>query len=193
MGSSSGSGGNSVDRIEKSKAMAQLTEREKAISNSMIGKVPGMANVLGKANLSKQKSELQKEGSYAVGVPGTGFEAQGQRYSERPGQTPAEFQSKISASKPAEGSGLGYVGDVAGVSSVQQIGPFKVRTFTGKTGYGPTGEKESPEVQKDGPSAPVAPTATPVATVASTTESSKAARRLLAQSQKSAKARIFYS
>ena len=165
-----------VTRTDTAKALEQLQAREKAISDSPIGKVPGLASLAGGAVLSRQISELEKPGSYAVVAPGTGYEAQGQRYSQLPGQTPEGFAERISATKPARGSGEGYIGDVAGVSSVQKIGPVEVRTFTGKAGYSPTGEKE-PQREERGGGAPADTTVTTAPTQVSGTITPAARRK----------------
>lgn len=54
---------------------------------------------------------------------------------------PSGSIGKISATKPPKGSGEGYVGDVAGVVKEGELFGQKTKTFTGKTGYSPSGEK----------------------------------------------------
>lgn len=95
---------------------------------------------MGNISLAAQQKALD-EGGTAIAVPGTAFAAQGQRYSEAAGQTPEKFQSRISATKPARGSGEGYVGDVAGVVSEGKFLGMDTKTFTGRTGFTPSGEK----------------------------------------------------
>ena len=56
-------------------------------------------------------------------------------------QGPAGSIGKISATKPPAGSGMGYVGDVAGVVRTTDVMGVPVTTFSGKSGYTPTGEK----------------------------------------------------
>ena len=126
--------------ISKQKAKAQISAKQSKFSKSAIGRIPGMPSSMGNTSLAAQQKALD-EGGTAIAVPGTAFAAQGQRYSERPGETPAEFQSRISATKPAKGSGKGYVGDIAGVTKTSNILGMDVTTFTGKTGYSPSGEK----------------------------------------------------
>ena len=140
MGGGRGSSVSGKDRISTKKAKQQLSARQTAFRESEIGRIPGMSMLMGNISLAAQQKALD-EGGTAIAVPGTAFAAQGQRYSERPGETPAEFQSRISATKPAEGSGKGYVGDIAGVTKTSNILGMDVTTFTGKTGYSPTGEK----------------------------------------------------
>lgn len=140
MGGGTGSSGGGKDRIGTKKAKQQLSAKQSEFSKSAIGRIPGMSSLMGNISLAAQQKALD-EGGTAIAVPGTAFAAQGQRYSERPGETPAEFQSRISATKPAEGSGKGYVGDIAGVTKTSNILGMDVTTFTGKTGYSPTGEK----------------------------------------------------
>ena len=53
---------------------------------------------------------------------------------------PSGSIGKISATKPPKGSGEGYVGDVAGVVKEGELFGQKTKTFTGKTGYSPSGE-----------------------------------------------------
>jgi hypothetical protein len=80
---------------------------------------------------------------------------------------PAGSIGKISATKPSAGSGMGYVGDVAGVVKTKEILGVPVTTFTGKTGYSPTGEKmaEPTGGGKETPTVPVAePEVTPEVT-----------------------------
>ncbi len=154
------------DRIGTKKAKQQLSARQTAFRESEIGRIPGMSMLMGNISLAAQQKALD-EGGTAIAVPGTAFAAQGQRYSERPGETPAEFQSRISATKPAEGSGKGYVGDIAGVTKTSNILGMDVTTFTGKTGYSPTGEKMDKPTGggKETPTAPVTePEVTPEVT-----------------------------
>jgi len=139
MGGGTG-GGSGKDRVGRKKAKEQLSARQAAFRESEIGRIPGMSMLMGNINLAAQQKALD-EGGIAIAVPGTRFAAQGQRYSERPGETPAEFQSRISATKPAEGSGKGYVGDVAGVTRTSNILGRDVTTFTGRSDFSPTGEK----------------------------------------------------
>lgn len=138
MGGTGSTGGK--DRISTKKAKQQLSARQAAFRESAIGRVPGMSSLMGNISLASQQKALD-EGGTAIAVPGTAFAAQGQRYSERPGETPKGFLDKISATKPAEGSGKGYVGDVAGVTRTREVFGVPVTTFTGKTGYSPSGEK----------------------------------------------------
>lgn len=144
MGGGGANSGGGVERVNSEKARQQLAARKQAIKDSPLSKTPGIGGALSQAmgefNISQQEKGLE-QGGYAVAVPGTSFEAQGQRYSEQAGQTPEKFQSRISATKPAKGSGQGYVGDVAGVVKEGELFGQKTKTFTGKTGYSPSGEK----------------------------------------------------
>jgi len=78
---------------------------------------------------------------------------------------PAGSIGQYSATKPGQ-SGAGYVGDVAGVVKTKEILGVPVTTFTGKTGYTPTGEKmDEPTVAgKETPQAPTEPEVTPEVT-----------------------------
>lgn len=178
--------------IDTAAAQAQLSARQKDIMDSPLSKVPSVgglaASLMGQASLAAQKKALEKGGT-AVAVPGTSFAPQGQAYTEAPGmrssaelasqrfsvgsqgkpstQGPAGSIGKISATKPPAGSGMGYVGDVAGVVKTKEILGVPVTTFTGKTGYSPTGEKmaEPTGGGKETPTAPVAePEVTPEVT-----------------------------
>jgi hypothetical protein len=139
-----GRSGGGVERVNSEKAREQLAARKQAIKDNKLSKIPGIGGVfsqaMGEFSIAQQEKSLE-EGGYAVAVPGTSFEAQGQRYSEQAGQTPEKFQSRISATKPPKGSGEGYVGDVAGVVKEGEFLGQKTKTFTGKTGYSPSGEK----------------------------------------------------
>lgn len=128
------------DRIGTKKAKQQLSARQTAFRESEIGRIPGMSMLMGNISLAAQQKALD-EGGTAIAVPGTRFAAQGQRYSEEAGQTPEKFQSRISATKPARGSGEGYVGDIAGVVSEGKFLGMDTKTFTGRTGFTPSGEK----------------------------------------------------
>ena len=165
MGGGGGSGGGGRERISTSAAKTQLTARQKSLSRSLVGQLPGMASLMGNISLASQQKALDQGGT-AVAVPGTAFAAQGQRHSQSPGQTPKEFQSRISAIKPGEGSAMGYVGDVAGVTTTREILGVPVTTFTGRTGYSPTGEKmaEPTGGGKETPQAPTEPEVTPEVT-----------------------------
>ena len=160
-----GSGGGGRERISTSAAKTQLTARQKSLSRSLVGRLPTMASLMGNISLASQQKALDQGGT-AIAVPGTSFAAQGQRYSQSPGQTPAEFQGRIAATKPGKGSSMGYVGDVAGVTTTREILGVPVTTFTGKTGYTPTGEKmDEPTVAgKETPQAPTEPEVTPEVT-----------------------------
>ena len=178
--------------IDTAAAQAQLSARQKDIMDSPLSKVPSVgglaASLMGQASLAAQKKALEQGGT-AVAVPGTSFAAQGQAYTEAPGmkssaqlagqrfsvgsqgkpstQGPAGSIGKISATKPSAGSGMGYVGDVAGVVKTKEILGVPVTTFTGKTGYSPTGEKmvEPTGGGKETPTVPVAePEVTPEVT-----------------------------
>jgi hypothetical protein len=188
MGGGGGSGGGGRDRISTKAAKAQLSAKQSEFGKSAIGQLPGMASLMGNISLSSQQKALDQGGT-AVAVPGTSFAPQGQAYTEAPGmrssaelagqrfavgsqgkpslQGPAGSIGKISATKPPKGSGLGYVGDVAGVTKTTEIMGIPVTTFTGKTGYTPTGEKmaEPTGGGKETPSAPVTePEVTPEVT-----------------------------
>jgi len=152
--------------IDTAAAQAQLSARKKAITESPLAKIPTIggvaAKIMGESNIERQKKAL-REGGAAVAVPGTSFAAQGQRYTEAPGmrssaqlasqrfavgtqggearQGPSGKIGQISATKPAAGSGLGYVGDVAGVVRTREVAGIPITTFTGKSGYTPTGVK----------------------------------------------------
>ena len=178
--------------IDTAAAQAQLSARQKDIMDSPLSKVPSVgglaASLMGQASLAAQKKALE-QGGVAVAVPGTSFAPQGQAYTEAPGmrssaqlagqrfsvgsqgkpstQGPAGSIGKISATKPSAGSGMGYVGDVAGVVKTKEILGVPVTTFTGKTGYSPTGEKmaEPTGAGKETPTVPVAePEVTPEVT-----------------------------
>lgn len=178
--------------IDTAAAQAQLSARQKDIMDSPLSKVPSVggiaASLMGNASLAAQQKALAKGGT-AVAVPGTSFAPQGQAYTEAPGmrssaelagqrfavgsqgkpslQGPAGSIGKISATKPPKGSGLGYVGDVAGVTKTTEIMGIPVTTFTGKTGYSPTGEKMAKPTGggKETPSAPATePEVTPEVT-----------------------------
>lgn len=160
-----GPSGGGTERVSTRAARTQLASRQRAFEQG-IGRIPGTASIMGGISLGMQQRGLENGGT-AVAVPGTAFAAQGQRYSQSPGQTPKEFQSRISAIKPGEGSAMGYVGDVAGVTTTREILGVPVTTFTGKTGYSPTGEKMAePTVGgKETPTAPVTePEVTPEVT-----------------------------
>jgi hypothetical protein len=185
-----------TETISTQKAKAQLSAKQSEFGKSVFGKVPGMAMVMGNASLMAQQTALD-EGGIAVAVPGTSFAPQGQAYTEAPGMKssaalasqglavgsgfgknisgkPTGSIGKYSASKPGQGSGQGYVGDVAGVVNTTEVFGVPVTTFTGKTGYGPTGQKVD-EVQRSDArtssppvaSAPVVETTTPSAQLSS--------------------------
>lgn len=162
-----GRSGGGVERVNSEKAREQLAARKQAIKDSKLSKTPGIGGALSQAmgefSIAQQEKGLE-EGGYAVAVPGTSFAPQGQAYTEAPGmQSDAEKASmglavgsgfgkmtasrpsgsigKISATKPPKGSGEGYVGDVAGVVKEGEFLGQKTKTFTGKTGYSPSGEK----------------------------------------------------
>lgn len=202
MGNSSGPSG--AERVNSEKARTQLKARKKSIEDSIIGKIPSMANVAGGYSLNKQISDLEDKKSYAVAVPGTSFAAQGQAYTEAPGMKsdaekasmglavgsgfgkmtasrPSGSIGKISATKPPKGSGEGYVGDVAGVVKVGEMFGMETKTFTGKTGYSPSGQKVG---SSSGGGSASKPVAAPVAvdTTSPSTQLSAAARAKLAQS-----------
>lgn len=141
MGGGSGSGGGaSIDRIATKAAQAQISAKQSEFGKSLMGKVPGMSMAMGNLSLAAQQKALA-EGGTAVAVPGTSFAPQGQAYTQEPGQLSKSFQSQMSATKPDAGSGKGYVGDVAGVTTTKDILGIPVTTFTGKTGYSPTGQQ----------------------------------------------------
>jgi len=203
MGKSGGPSG--AEKVNSEKARTQLKARKKSIEDSIIGKIPGVPNVAGGYSLNKQISDLDGEKNYAVAVPGTSFAAQGQAYTEAPGMKsdaekasmglavgsgfgkmtasrPSGSIGKVSATKPPKGSGEGYVGDVAGVVKVGEMFGMETKTFTGKTGYSPSGQKiDSP---KGGGGSASKPVAAPVAvdTTSPSTQLSAAAKAKLAQS-----------
>jgi len=184
MGGGGGSGGGGRERISTSAAKTQLTAKQKSLSRSLVGQLPGMASLMGNISLASQQKALDQGGT-AIAVPGTSFAPQGQAYTEAPGmrssaelagqrfsvgsqgkpskQGPAGSIGKISATKPPAGSGMGYVGDVAGVTKTTEILGIPVTTFTGKTGYSPTGEKmaEPTGGGKETPQVPAEPEVTP--------------------------------
>jgi hypothetical protein len=162
--------------------------------------------VMGNASLAAQQKGLD-EGGVAVAVPGTSFAPQGQAYTEAPGMKssaekaakglavgsgfgknisgkPTGSIGKISATKPPSGSGAGYVGDVAGVVTTKEVFGVPVTTFTGKTGYSPTGVKEGSKPEGGGGGSQSAPTATAPAvdTTSPSAKLSSAAKVKLAQS-----------
>jgi len=104
---------------------------------------------------------------------------------------PAGSIGQYSATKPGQ-SGAGYVGDVAGVVKTREVLGVPVTTFTGKTGYSPTGQKVD-EVQRSDAktssppvaSAPVVETTTPSAQL------SAAAKARIASGGSGANRRIF--
>lgn len=206
MGSSSGPNG--AERVDTKMAKAQLQSKKTAIQDSKLSKTPGIGGAISQAmgtySLGKQISDLDKEGSYAVAVPGTSFAPQGQAYTEAPGmQSSAEKASKglavgsgfgkttaskptgmigvTSAQKPSQGSGMGYVGDVAGVVREREVFGQTVRTFTGKTGYGPTGVKEGGKPEGGGSQSAPTTTAPAVDTTSPSAKLSSAAKVKLAQ------------
>jgi hypothetical protein len=173
-----------------------------------------MAGLMGNLSLSAQQKALDN-GGYAVAVPGTSYAPQGQAYTEAPGmKSSAELASKglavgsgfgrstaskptgsigvYSATKPGNQSGMGYVGDVAGVVQEGELFGMKTKTFTGKTGYSPSGQKVD-EVQRSDTrtssppvaSAPVVETTTPSAQL------SAAAKARIAGGGPSADRRLF--
>jgi len=191
--------------IDTKAAQAQLSAKQSEFGKTAIGKIPGVASLMGQASLAAQKKALEKGGT-AVAVPGTSFAPQGQAYTEAPGmkssaelagqrfkvgqtfhaksgqdinvitmdgiktqKAPSQYTTgpagsigKISATKPPKGSGLGYVGDVAGVTKTTEVMGIPVTTFTGKTGYSPTGEKLD-DKEKGGKSDAPAPAPAPEA------------------------------
>jgi len=152
--------------IDTPAAQAQLSARQKVITESPLAKIPTIggvaAKIMGESNLARQKRALEAGGA-AVAEAGTSFAPQGQRYTEAPGmrssaelasqrfavgtqggearQGPSGSIGQISATKPPAGSGMGYVGDVAGVVKTTDVMGVPVTTFTGKSGYTPTGAK----------------------------------------------------
>jgi hypothetical protein len=54
---------------------------------------------------------------------------------------PSGSIGQYSAFKKGSQTGMGYVGDVAGVTRTREVFGVPVTTFTGKTGYSPSGEK----------------------------------------------------
>ena len=176
--------------VDTAAAKAQLSARQKKITDSPLAKIPSIggafAAVMGEKNLSRQIRELE-QGGVAVAVPGTSFAPQGQQYTEAPGmrssaelasqrfavgsqgRTPTQGPSgkvgQISATKPTSGSGMGYVGDVAGVVTTKTIMGVPVTTFSGQPGYGPTGVKivEGPR-EREPVRADITPEVTPEVT-----------------------------
>lgn len=206
MGSSGGSGGG-AERISTSKAKTQLSAKQKSLQNSTLAKTPGiggaLAMAMGNLSLSAQQKALD-EGGTAVAVPGTSYAPQGQAYTEAPGmKSSAGLASRglavgsgfgkstaskptgsigvYSATKPGNQSGMGYVGDVAGVVTQKEVFGKTVSTFTGKTGYSPTGVKESSAPSGGGSSAPTAQ-APAVDTTTPSAQLSAAAKSKIAQS-----------
>ena len=151
-GGANSSGG--VERVNSEKARQQLAARKQAIKDSPLSKTPGLGGALSQAmgefSIAQQEKGLE-EGGYAVAVPGTSFAPQGQAYTEAPGmKSSRELASKTgsagsigqySAFKKGSQTGMGYVGDVAGVVKEGELFGQKTKTFTGKTGYSPSGEK----------------------------------------------------
>lgn len=172
--------------IDTAAAQAQLSARQKTITESPLAKIPTIggvaARIMGESNIERQKKAL-REGGAAIAVPGTSFAPQGQRYTEAPGMRssaklagqrfavgtqggeakrgPAGSIGKISATKPPAGSGMGYIGDVAGVVRTTNIMGIPVTTFSGQSGYGPTGVKESKTIMAAGEPEPVRADVTP--------------------------------
>jgi len=150
MGGGSGSGGGGVERVATKAAKTQIAAKQKSMSKSVVGNIPGMASLAGNYSLSQQQKGLD-DGGYAVAVPGTSFAPQGQAYTEAPGMKSspelaaqtglAGSIGQYSATKPTGPSRFGYVGDVAGVVKEGELFGQKTKTFTGKTGYSPSGEK----------------------------------------------------
>jgi hypothetical protein len=148
MGGTGSTGGK--DRISTKKAKEQLSARQAAFRESEIGRIPGMSMLMGNISLASQQKALD-EGGTAIAVPGTAFAPQGQAYTEAPGmRSSRELASKTgsagsigqySAFKKGSQTGMGYVGDVAGVTRTREVFGVPVTTFTGKTGYSPSGEK----------------------------------------------------
>lgn len=187
MGGGSGNGGGGVERIDKKPAKTQIAAKQKALKDSPLAQVPtvgGMfAQAMGGYNLAQQQKGLDK-GGYAVAVPGTSFAPQGQAYTEAPGmrssaeragqrfsvgsqgkpskEGPAGSVGVYSATKPTGPSKFGYVGDVAGVVTEGELFGQKTKTFTGKTGYSPSGEKLD-DKEKGGKSDAPAPAPAPEA------------------------------
>jgi len=206
-----------VETISTPKAKAQLSSKQKALASSPLSKMPGVGSaamgLMGNISLSAQQKALDK-GGVAVAVPGTSFAPQGQAYTEAPGMKssaalasqglavgsgfgknisgkPTGSIGQYSATKPGQ-SGAGYVGDVAGVVTTKEVFGVPVTTFTGKTGYSPTGQKVSEEKRSDvktsSPpvaSAPVVDTTTPGAQL------SAAAKARIASGGSGADRRIF--
>lgn len=165
MGGGAGGGGGrgSVETIPTKAAKMQLTHRQNAIKGSALAKTPGIGSALamamGNLSLSSQQKALD-EGGTAVAVPGTSWSPQGQAYTQAPGMISdpeiarkaglptaslgkfAVFKDSDEARSEIANKGLGYVGDVAGVSLTRQVFGKDVTTFTGKTGYSPTGERQ---------------------------------------------------
>jgi len=166
-----GRSGGGVERVNSEKAREQLAARKQAIKDSPLSKTPGIGGALSQAmgefSISQQEKGLE-QGGYAVAVPGTSFAPQGQAYTEAPGMkssrklgsqrfavgttgkngdAPAPKKGsagsigQYSAFKEGSQTGMGYVGDVAGVVKEGELFGKKTKTFTGKTGYSPSGEK----------------------------------------------------
>jgi len=161
-----GRSGGGVERVNSEKAREQLAARKQTIKDSKLSKMPGVGGALSQAmgefSIAQQEKSLE-EGGYAVAVPGTSFAPQGQAYTEAPGmkssrkmggerfavgsqgkpskEGPAGSIGQYSAFKKGSQTGMGYVGDVAGVVKEGELFGQKTKTFTGKTGYSPSGEK----------------------------------------------------
>lgn len=204
MGSSGGggSGRGSVETIPSKAAKMQLTHRQNAIKGSSLAKMPGvggaLAMAMGNLSLSSQQKALDQGGT-AVAVPGTSWSPQGQRYTQAPGMISdpevarkaglptaslgkfAAFKTSDEARSEIANKGLGYIGDVAGVVTERQVFGKTVSTFTGKTGYSPTGVKETDTPAGGGQSAPTAQ-APAVDTTTPSAQLSSAAKSRIAQS-----------
>ena len=166
-----GRSGGGVERVNSEKAREQLAARKQAIKDSPLSKTPviggALSQAMGEFSIAQQEKGLE-EGGYAVAVPGTSFAPQGQAYTEAPGMRssrelasqrfavgttgkdggapapkkgPAGSIGQYSAFKKGSQTGMGYVGDVAGVVKEGEFLGQKTKTFTGKTGYSPSGEK----------------------------------------------------
>lgn len=185
MGSKGPTGGGR-EVVSTAAAQKQLSARKKMITESPLAKIPTIggvaAMIMGESNLERQQRALEQGGT-AIAVPGTSFAPQGQRYTEAPGmrssaqlasqrfavgtqsgearQGPSGKIGQISATKPAAGSGLGYVGDVAGVVRTREVAGIPITTFTGKSGYTPTGVKIDETILGKGESETVRADVTP--------------------------------
>lgn len=192
MGSSSGGGGNDrptigPKRTRAGKAPEVVDARERAISGTttpaptrMVASKEEKARIRAYEEINKRQEsadELAKAGLLGKIATAVGTATRSKMKTELlKGGTPVT--ERVGGRDITVGVvGKGLMGDTA---------------YTGRPGYDPIADRASGGAS-DGGAKATTTAVTPVASTGGAAETSRASRRLLAQSQKSARSRIFYS